>query len=108
MEHEVKVALITGPDPDVVGELVRTLVAERLIACGNVVEGVTSIYRWQGVVEEATECLGVLKTTADRIPAVERRLADLHPYDVPELVVLSVEGGSPDYLAWVRGSTLIP
>lgn len=108
MASDVKVALITGPDPAVVRGIVRVLVEERLIACGNLVEGATSIYRWQGAVEEAAECLGILKTTAERVPAIERRLAELHPYDVPEFLVLPVESGSPDYLAWVRESTASP
>lgn len=104
-ETDVRVALVTGPDAIVLKRIVRTLVDERLIACGNLVEGATSIYRWQGEVQEDAECLGLLKTTVGRIPELERRLRELHPYDLPELIVLTVSSGSRDYLDWVRTST---
>lgn len=97
--------LVTGPEASTLKRIVRTLVEERLIACGSLVDGATSIYRWQGEVQEDTECLGLLKTTAGRIPDLERRLRELHPYDVPEFIVLPLTGGSADYLDWVRAST---
>ncbi len=104
-ETDVRVALVTGPDATVLKRIVRALVDERLIACANLLEGATSIYRWQGEVQEDAECLGLLKTTVGRIPELERRLRELHPYDVPEFIVLPVSGGCPDYLDWVRTST---
>lgn len=104
-DTEVRVVLVTGPEASTLKRIVRTLVEERLIACGNLVDGATSIYRWQGAVQEDTECLGLLKTTAGRIPELERRLCELHPYDVPEFIVLPLTGGSTDYLDWVRAST---
>ncbi len=96
------VVLVTGPDRDVLAKLARTLVAEHLIACLNIVPEVTSIYRWDGEVREEREALGFIKTTAARADDVVRRISELHPYDTPEILVLPVEGGSRAYLDWVR------
>jgi len=102
---DVRVAFATAPDGDVAARIARALVDERLVACANVVANVRSIYRWQGNVEDATEVMLVLKTRADRVEALAARLAALHPYDVPELVVLAVEGGLAPYLDWVRAES---
>ena len=85
--------------------LARTLVAERLAACVNVLPVMTSIYRWKGKVEEDREQQLVIKTTPDRLAALETRLRELHPYELPEFLVLSAAGGSAAYLAWVDEST---
>lgn len=82
--------------------LARTLVEERLAACVNIVPGLTSVYRWQGVIEQDAEQQLVVKTTADRVAALEARLGALHPYDLPEFLVLEVGGGGAAYLAWLR------
>jgi periplasmic divalent cation tolerance protein len=97
----VRVALATAPDAEAAARIARALVEERLAACANLVPGVRSIYRWQGQLEDDSEVLLVLKTRADRVPALVERLRALHPYEVPELVVLPVEGGSTPYLEWV-------
>jgi periplasmic divalent cation tolerance protein len=100
----VRVALITAPDADTARRIARALVEERLAACVNVVPGVSSIYRWEGVVHEDAELLLIAKTTEDRLAALAERLAVLHPYALPELVALAPSGGSERYLAWVRGA----
>lgn len=100
-EREARLVLSTTADLDSARGLARTLVEERLAACCNLVGGLTSVYRWQGAVEEAAEVLLVIKTSAARLAALEARLAELHPYDVPELVVLTPERVAPDYLAWL-------
>lgn len=97
----VVVALVTCPDEATGLALARTLVEERLAACVSVGGAVRSIYRWQGKVEEADERLLVLKARADRLEALAARLVELHPYDVPELLVLPVERGLGPYLEWV-------
>lgn len=102
---DVCVVLVSGPDLPTMRALARALVEEGLVACANLVDGAASVYRWEGAVEEASECLAVLKTTHARLPAVEARVLELHPYDVPELLVLPVAGGSAAYLEWVRGAT---
>jgi periplasmic divalent cation tolerance protein len=98
---EVRVVLVTAPDLETAAALARTLVEEGLVACANVVPGVRSIYRWEGEVQDDAEVLLVAKTAAARCDALAARVRDLHPYDLPEVVVLPVSGGSRDYLDWV-------
>ena len=101
------VVLTTWPadrDPDA---LARALVGERLAACVNVLGSMRSTYRWQGAVEQADERQLVIKTTTSRVAALEARLREMHPYEVPELLVLPVTGGSEDYLRWVRESAQV-
>jgi periplasmic divalent cation tolerance protein len=82
----------------------RTLVDERLAACVNVLPPMTSVYRWQGKVEQDREQQIVIKTEAARVEALEVRVRELHPYELPEFLVLPVGGGSTAYLAWVSES----
>lgn len=99
------VVLVTAPSPAAAVELARTLVTERLVACGNVLPGVHSVYRWAGGVEEATEALLVLKTQQSRVPDVVARVTELHPYEVPEVIALPIEAGLAAYLGWIDEST---
>jgi periplasmic divalent cation tolerance protein len=85
-------------------QLARALVDERLAACVNVLPAMTSVYRWKGQVEQDREQQIVIKTTADRLPALEARIRELHAYELPEFLVLSTAGGSLAYLAWVEES----
>lgn len=98
-----RVVLMTAPDADVAEGMARTLVEEGLAACATLLPGVVSIYRWQGTVERQDEVQVILKTGAPRVEALLARAAQLHPYDVPELLVLPVVAGLPAYLAWVEG-----
>jgi periplasmic divalent cation tolerance protein len=82
----------------------RVLVGERLAACVNILPVMTSVYRWKGTIEEDREQQLVIKTTSDRVEALEARFHELHPYDVPEFLVIAVTGGSPAYLAWLGDS----
>ena len=100
----VVVALVTAPSPEKAAEIARTLVEEGLAACGNVVPGVRSIYRWEGKVQDDAEALLVLKTERRLVPALQARLPELHPYQVPELLVVPVEDGLAPYLEWVAAS----
>ena len=101
-EAELRVVLLTAPDPAVAEGLARSLVEERLAACVNVVPGVRSFYRWEGRVETAGELLLVVKTRADRAAALAARVRELHPYELPEVLELPAVGGSPAYLDWLR------
>ena len=101
----VRLVLCTAPDSAATRELVSTLVAERLVACGNIIPGVTSIYRWQGAIEQAGEALIVFKTTEEAWPRLRERVQQLHPYDVPELLLLDLADGHVPYLNWVEEST---
>ena len=93
------------PDAERATSLARALVDEGLAACVNVVPGVRSIYRWEGKVEEADEVLCLIKTRAEIFDRLRRRVAELHPYDVPEILSFAVDDGSPAYLDWVRAAT---
>jgi periplasmic divalent cation tolerance protein len=101
----VRLVLCTAPDSPATRQLVRTLVEERLVACGNIVSGVTSLYRWLGEMEQASEALLVFKTTLQAWPRLQERLVELHPYEVPEVLLLNVEDGNVPYLDWVTQST---
>lgn len=101
----IRLVVTTCPDEGVGEAIVRALVEERLAACGNIVSGVRSIYRWQGKVEADAECLVLLKTRAERLDAMAQRLYELHPYDIPELLSLRVDRGAAAYLDWVVEET---
>ncbi len=100
-ETEVRVVLVTAPDHDAAVELVRTLVGEKLAACGNILSGITSIFRWEGEVQEDPEILIILKTHRSVLPKLVERTAALHPYDVPEVLALPVTEGLSSYVDWV-------
>ncbi len=102
MSTDVRTILVAAPDA-ATGELLgRALVQERLAACANIVSGVVSLYRWQGEVRRDTEVLIVVKTTREQVEAVRARVVELHPYDVPEVLTLTVDDGHAPYLDWVR------
>lgn len=99
------VVLSTVPDVETAERVSRALVDERLAACVSRVPGVVSLFRWQGGVEESGEILLVIKTHARRAPELTRRLRELHPYEVPEILVLPVAAGLGAYLDWIRAET---
>ncbi|AXK38627.1 divalent-cation tolerance protein CutA [Crenobacter cavernae] len=98
------IVLCNAPDEATASRLAETLVGERLAACVNLLAPCRSVYRWQGRVETASEVPMLIKTTAERYPALEARLAELHPYEVPEIVALPLSAGLPAYLAWLADS----
>lgn len=98
---KVRVVITTAPEQSLGERLVRTVVDERLAACGTVLPGAVSIYRWEGEVARAEEVLVVLKTANDSVETLTERLVSLHPYEVPEVLVVGVEGGHAPYLDWV-------
>jgi periplasmic divalent cation tolerance protein len=100
----VVVVFSTFPSPEKAAEVARALVGEQLAACVNVVQGVQSIYRWKGEVQDDRETLAVIKTTEDRLEAMTARLVALHPYELPEAIALPVVGGHEPYLAWLASS----
>ena len=100
----LRVVLVSVPSEAKAVELGRRLVDERLAACVNVIPGITSIFRWEGKREDAAEALLVMKTRAERYPALEQRILELHPYSVPEVLALPVTSGSAAYTAWLRES----
>jgi periplasmic divalent cation tolerance protein len=102
--NELILILTTMPDDDRADQLARTLVEERLAACVNVHRPMASTYRWQERIEVEAERQIVIKTTRDRMSAVETRLRALHPYEVPEWVILNAEA-SDAYAAWAGENT---
>ncbi|MSP15382.1 MAG: divalent-cation tolerance protein CutA [Myxococcales bacterium] len=101
-EHVVALSTVASAEQAEV--LARALVEERLAACVNVVPGVRSFYRWRGELAVDGEVLCVIKTRRDRVEALRARLVALHPYELPELVVLDVVAGHEPYLAWLDES----
>ncbi len=102
MAEEVLIVFTTWPDLDAARTAARTLVEEKLAACGNIVPGVESVYRWDGKVETGAEVLVVFKTVIGSYQMFETRLRALHPYQVPEVLALRVTDGLPAYLRWVE------
>lgn len=102
---DVVVVLTTVPADGEAEVLAEALVTEGLAACVGIGAPMTSIYTWKGAVERQAERQLVMKTVRDRVPALERRLQALHPYEVPEFVVLGVADGSQAYLDWIAEAT---
>lgn len=103
-QDAVQVVLTTTPDEATAAAIVRAVVEERLAACGNVVPAVRSIYRWQGTVQDDTECLVILKTVETGVARLVARIQELHPYDVAEALALPVQSGAAAYLQWVAAN----
>ena len=93
--------LCTCPDADTANELAVGLVEQRLAACVNVLPGVTSVYGWEGRVEKSSEQLLLIKTEAAGLPGLEAFIKQQHPYEVPEIIAIPIEGGSQDYFDWI-------
>lgn len=109
MDGEETLLVLTNlPDRDAALALARALVERRLAACVNVLGGCTSVYRWQGDIEEAAEVPVLLKTRATRYAEVEAAIRELHPYELPEVVAVPIVRGLPEYLDWVAEETAIP
>ena len=102
---EVLVVLSTFPDVDQARQIGTALVEKQLAACVNVIPGIGSIYEWEGSIRQEGEVLGIIKTSAEAFPALEKEIFRLHPYDLPEVVALPVVKGSVPYLRWVTGQT---
>jgi periplasmic divalent cation tolerance protein len=103
----VRLVLTNCPDGDVAETIARALVSERLAACANILAPCRSIYEWKGRVCEEVEVPVLIKTTAARYAAVEARVRELHPYELPELVAVDLAAGLPAYLDWVAGQTTV-
>lgn len=95
-------AYITAPDRDDALRIGKALLEARLAACINVLDGMQSVYWWQGRLEESRECVLLVKSSAARKEAITAKVRELHGYAVPCVIFLPVEGGNPDYLAWIE------
>jgi periplasmic divalent cation tolerance protein len=103
-----RIVMTTVVSPEEAARLGRALVEERLAACATLLPSVQSIYHWKDQIESSSECLLLLKTSIDRLPALEARVHELHSYQTPEFLVLAVEAGSHPYLAWLYQSLREP
>ena len=101
----VSIVLTTFGKDDDVRSVATVLVEEGLAACVNIIPRITSIYAWKGSVSEDEEQQLLIKTSTNQLAALEARLRELHPYEVPEFLVIHAGGGSDAYLDWVREST---
>ncbi len=108
MDKAYRVIFCTCPDAGVAERIAERVVDEELAACVNLVPGLTSIYRWEGVLVHDREVLLLIKTRAERFDALAARIRALHPYDVPELIALPIVAGAPDYLAWLAAGVGLP
>ena len=103
---ELALVLTTAPSRTAAEALAGQLVEERRIACANLVPGVGSVYRWEGATRHEEEVLVVMKTVASEVERLFDRIAELHPYDVPELIAVPVAAASQAYCRWVRQETI--
>ena len=102
-----KLVISTAGSKEEAARIAQALVAERLAACVNIVGPIDSVYRWQGKVESAQEFLLLIKTLAIKSAAVTERVRELHSYELPEAIELSIDGGSPEYLKWLAQSVAV-
>lgn len=96
---------VTAPDRDEALRIGRTLVEERLAACANVVDGVTSVYWWEGEVQEDAEASLILKSRRELVAALVARVKALHSYSCPCVVQLPIQDGNPEFLSWIVNET---
>lgn len=99
------VVLVACPDRETGLKIGGSLVEDRLAACANLVDGVTSIYRWKNDIQQEPEVLLIIKTARTRFADVERRVLELHPYEVPEIICTEISAGNVPYLNWIDEST---
>ncbi len=101
----VLLVFCTFPDADTAAVVTKTLVGEKLIACGTILPGARSIYEWEGKMEDTSEVLVLFKTAGPAYAKLEKRLLKLHPYDMPEILALEAGAASKAYAAWVAAAT---
>jgi|SRR6266403_876538 periplasmic divalent cation tolerance protein len=101
MSHEILLALSTFPDAETARKISNQLVTEKFAACANILPAVESIYRWKEKIESGNETLVLFKLSENRQSAFQEKLRSLHPYEVPEIIVVPISSGLPEYLHWV-------
>jgi len=98
------VVIITTPNKEEAAKIVRSLLKERLIACANIVGPVSSLFWWQGKIDEENEFLVLMKSHKNLFERISERVMEIHSYDVPEIIALPIVGGFPLYLDWLETS----
>ena len=102
---EVSIVFVTAGSEDDAARIGRTLVDEKLAACANIVPAIRSIYHWKGETYDEHESLIIIKTQTALFPLVEKRVKEIHSYEVPEIIALPLQDGLPAYMGWIAGST---
>ena len=105
MQNNPQIVLCTVPDRNTAEDIANILIAENLAACVNIIPGITSVYRWEDRIEQAEELILVIKTGGDAYRALQAKISDLHPYELPEIIAVPVEQGLAGYLDWVEQCT---
>lgn len=100
----VLLVITTFPDAEAAAGVIRTLVEEKLAACGNIIPGVRSLYVWEGKMEDASEVMVVLKTEGALYAKLEKRLLKLHPYETPEVLALEAGAVNRAYAEWIAAA----
>jgi periplasmic divalent cation tolerance protein len=107
MATEILMVYCTCPDQEAGTELATLLVERGLAGCINILPGITSIYKWHGEMKSGTEVLLLIKCPADKYPELQRTILEQHPYELPEIIAVSLKTGLPAYLNWIRDETSI-
>jgi periplasmic divalent cation tolerance protein len=102
---DILMVFVTVGDKEESLKIAQTLVNEKLVACVNIVPGIRSIYRWKDEVCDDEEFLLIMKTQTDLFPSLQKRVQEIHSYEVAEIIALPIAHGSPDYLQWVVENT---
>ena len=97
-----QIVFMTAPNREEAVKIVRTLLEEKLIACGNIVDSVSSFFWWKGKIEEEKEILVIMKSNEKLFKKLSKRVTELHSYDVPEILALPIVDGSQSYLDWLK------
>jgi periplasmic divalent cation tolerance protein len=108
MNQSPLIVLCTCPDRATAEHIAESVVGEQLAACVNIVPGLASVYRWEGKIQHDAELLLLIKTRQTAYPPLEARIRELHPYQIPEIIVLPIQTGSAAYLDWITDNTRGP
>lgn len=101
MSGRYQIVFCSCPDAASAARIARLLIEQKLAACVQQLPGISSLYRWQGAIEQASEHLLLIKTRQDRYPALEQAIRAIHPYELPEIIAVPCSSGLPGYLAWI-------
>ena len=104
MRNTPLIVLCTVPDAETAEEIANILIADNLAACVNIIPGITSIYRWEDRIERDEELLLIIKTRGKVYQALQEKITDLHPYELPEVIAVPIQNGLPAYLSWLAQS----
>ncbi|TQV89195.1 divalent-cation tolerance protein CutA [Aliikangiella coralliicola] len=101
---QFKLCLTTVGDKSTARQIARSLLQQKLVACVNISAKMTSLYHWDGDIAEDDEFLLLMKTSSQKVDELRDILLDLHPYDVPEFIVLNIKDGASEYLTWINSA----